>query len=49
MPILPISSARRGNGAMLLPALCALLLLLALASVCLGSVRVPLRDVLSAL
>ena len=34
---------------MLLPALCALLLLLALASVCLGSVRVPLRDVLSAL
>ena len=31
---------------MLLPALCALLLLLALASVCLGSVRVPLRDVL---
>ena len=34
---------------MVLPALCALLLLLALASVCLGSVRVPLRDVLSAL
>ena len=34
---------------MLLLALCALLLLLALASVCLGSVRVPLRDVLSAL